>query len=62
MPKLFCFLKDHPLLGMLSSVSGVLQTLIETTTPVLQFLGLLLGVIIGLLTVAAKMRELKRPR
>lgn len=62
MPKLLCFFRDHPLLGMLSSVSGVLQTLMETTTPILQFIGLFIGVLIGLVTLAAKLRDLKKPR
>ena len=60
MPKLICFLKDHPLVGMFSSVSAVLQAFIETATPILQFIGLFIGIIIGLLTVIAKLRELRK--
>lgn len=60
MTKLLCWLKDHPGAGLFSSISGVLQTFIETSTPVLQYLGLLVGLMIGLVTLIIKLRELLR--
>lgn len=44
----------------MSSVSGVLQTFLDTSTPLLQFMGLLIGVLIGLITLVLKLRELFR--
>jgi len=60
MHKLTIFLREHPGWGMFSSVGGALQTLIDTSTPVLQYLALLIGVGIGILTILAKWRELRR--
>lgn len=44
---------------MFSSVGGALQALIETSTPILQYLALVIGVGIGLLTLLAKIKELR---
>lgn len=60
MHKLNLFLREHPGLGMFSSVGGALQTLIETSTPVLQYLALIIGVGIGILTLLIKIKELRR--
>lgn len=60
MPKFIIYLREHPELGIMSSVSGVLQTFLDTSTPILQFLGLLIGVLIGLLTLMLKIRQLFR--
>lgn len=62
MQKLSIFLREHPGWGMFSSVGGALQALIETSTPILQYLALLIGVGIGLLTLLAKWRELRKSR
>lgn len=59
MHKLNLFLREHPGLGMFSSVGGALQTLIETSTPVLQYLALVIGIGIGILTLLIKIKELR---
>lgn len=58
MHKFVLYLREHPELGIMSSISGVLQTFLDTSTPLLQFLGLLIGVMIGLITLLLKLREL----
>lgn len=60
MQKLSIFLREHPGWGMLSSVGGALQTLIETSTPLLQYLALIIGLGIGILTLITKYRELRK--
>ena len=60
MHKFVWYLREHPELGIMSSISGVMQTFLDTSTPILQFLGLLIGVLIGLLTLLLKLRELLR--
>ena len=60
MQKLNLFLREHPGLGMFSSVGGALQTLIDTSTPMLQYLALVIGVGIGILTLLIKIKELRR--
>ena len=60
MQKLNLFLREHPGLGMFSSVGGALQTLIDTSTPVLQYLALVIGIGIGILTLFIKIKELRR--
>ncbi len=60
MQKLNIFLREHPGLGMFSSVGGALQTLISTSTPVLQYLALVIGIGIGILTLLIKIKELRR--
>ena len=60
MPKLLDLLKEYPAFGFLSTTTAALQAFIETSTPVLQFLGLLIGVAIGIITLALKVREITR--
>jgi hypothetical protein len=60
MPRLIELLKEHPALGMLTSLFASLQSFMQTSTPVLQYLGLLLGTAIGLLTLLTKIREWRR--
>ena len=60
MSKFIWYLRERPELGILSSISGVLQTFLDTSTPLLQFMGLLIGVLIGLVTLVLKLRELFR--
>lgn len=60
MHKLNIMLREHPGLGMFSSVGGALQTLIDTSTPVLQYLALVIGIGIGILTLLIKIKELRR--
>lgn len=59
MHKLNLLLREHPGLGMFSSVGGALQTLIDTSTPVLQYLALVIGIGIGILTLFIKIKELR---
>lgn len=62
MHKLTLFLREHPGWGIFSSVGGALQTLIDTSTPILQYLALIIGVCIGVITLLTKWRELRRQR
>lgn len=58
MPAKFAvFLKEHPEYGLFSSVVASVQSFIETSTPVLQYVGLVLGILIGVVTLAIKLRE-----
>jgi hypothetical protein len=45
---------------MFSSVGGALQTLMDTSTPVLQYLALIIGIGIGVITLITKIKELRR--
>ncbi len=60
MHKVTIFLREHPGWGMFSSVGGALQTLMDTSTPVLQYLALIIGIGIGIITLITKIKELRR--
>ncbi len=51
-------LKDHPELGIGAVLTGVLQSVITASTPILQFLGLAIGVTIGAVTLYTKVYDL----
>lgn len=50
MTKILLFLETRPLFGLISTGAGVSFPFIETITPILQFFGLLIGVLIGAFT------------
>ena len=60
MPKFLELLKDNPAYGFLFTTTGALQAFIETSTPILQFIGLVVGVAIGIITFSLKLREVMR--
>jgi hypothetical protein len=53
------FLAAYPLVGFGSSIGGGVLPFIVSITPVLQFLGVCLGLFIGYLTVEAKLEARK---
>ena len=55
-------LKDHPSVGIATSVTGALQAFMQTSTPFLQYLALLLGVGIGMVTLVIKTIELRNKK
>jgi len=59
MHKLVIYLKDHPGMGITTSLLGFMQSFIETSTPYLQYTALMLAVAIGVLTFIAKYKDLK---
>jgi len=53
-------LKSHPeLFGFTAAIVGVMQSFIDYATPLLQFVGLLVGVLIGIVTLIIKVRQLR---
>ena len=52
-------LSKYPILGVFSSVGGSMFPLIETLSPVVQFIGMIVGVFIGIFTLAIKYKEYK---
>ena len=50
MSKILLFLETKPLFGFISTVTGVSVSFIELMTPILQFFGLVIGVLIGAFT------------
>lgn len=60
MHTILCFFKNHPEWGMATSLSAVVQTFIDTSTPVLQYMGLVIGVLIGVLTLYARIRDIRQ--
>lgn len=60
--KLLQFLADKWGIGIVSSVGTAFIPSIDTMTPILQFLGITLGLIIGVLTVIEKFRKLLRKK
>ena len=50
-------LDRKPMIGVTSVMLGVVMPLIEQLTPLLQFLGLLIGVLIGALTLFSMIRK-----
>lgn len=62
MHRLLELLKEHPILGMLSSLFASFQSFMQTSTPVLQYLGLLIGIGIGVLTLLIKLKDLQHKK
>jgi hypothetical protein len=56
MSKFLYLLKEHPGFGFLSTVVASLQAFMNTSSPVLQYIGLVIGVAIGAVTLALKIR------
>ena len=54
------FLAKHPEVGMLSSFASFLLGFMEKSMPYLQYTGILLGLVIGVLTVYIKFKEAKK--
>ena len=50
-------LRNHPMIGMGSVAGGSLLPFIQALSPYLQFFGLILGLLIGLLTLAIKWKQ-----
>lgn len=53
-------LSDHPEIGILGSVGSFLLSLINNLTPVLQFIALIIGVAIGIVTLMIKWRDWRK--
>ncbi|MDX2000971.1 MAG: hypothetical protein SFW35_00935 [Chitinophagales bacterium] len=60
MHKFSDFLREHPFFGMASALLASMQAFMDTSTPYLQYLALLLGVAIGFVTLLVKLRELRQ--
>jgi hypothetical protein len=52
-------LSKHPTIGVFSSIGGSILPTIEALTPLLQFSGLVIGLLIGAITLALKINEWK---
>ena len=57
MEKVEYFLRKHPTLGFVSSFWAFLQPFLDTLTPILQFVALVIGVMIGGITLRLKVME-----
>ena len=62
-------LEKHPEIGMVSSISSFFMWFIESSTPYLKYAGILIGLLIGLVTLYIKIvhavkdtKELKRKK
>jgi|TARA_R100001163_G_scaffold64430_2_gene58653 hypothetical protein len=60
MLKMEQLLSKYPILGVFSSVGGSMFPLIETLSPVIQFIGMIVGVFIGILTLLIKYKEYQK--
>jgi len=56
---IYAILDKKPLIGAFSAFLGGLIPFIEAITPILQFLGVILGLLIGVMTVIEKRRSIK---
>ncbi len=52
-------LSKHPILGAFISIGGSLFPFLNTISPLVQFIGMIVGVLIGILTLAIKYKEYK---
>ena len=59
---IYAILDKKPLIGALSAFSGVLIPFIESITPILQFFGVIIGLLIGVMTVIEKRRSIKNKK
>jgi len=57
MEKVEDFLRKHPTLGFVTSLWAFLQPFLDTLTPILQFIALIIGVMIGGITLRLKVME-----
>jgi hypothetical protein len=57
MEKVEDFLRKHPTLGFVTSLWAFLQPFLDTLTPLLQFVALVIGVMIGGITLRLKVME-----
>ena len=62
MNKVEHFLRKHPTLGFVSSFWAFLQPFLDTLTPILQFVALVIGVMIGGITLRLKLMEYNEKR
>lgn len=53
---IYATLDKKPIIGIISSISGSILPFIDSITPVLQFFGVVIGVVIGIMTFAEKIR------
>ena len=57
MEKVEEFLRKHPTLGFVTSLWAFLQPFLDVVTPLLQFVALVIGVMIGAITLRLKLME-----
>jgi len=57
MEKVEDFLRKHPTLGFVTSLWAFCQPFLDTLTPILQFIALVIGVMIGAITLRLKLME-----
>ena len=50
-------LSQNPEIGITATITGAVISIIDTLTPILQFIALATGVAIGLVTLAIKLKE-----
>ena len=62
MEKVEDFLRKHPTLGFVTSFWAFLQPFLDTLTPLLQFVALVIGVMIGGITLRLKVMEYNEKR
>ena len=52
-------LQKYPILGIISSFGGCILPYIQTLSPIIQFFGMIIGVLIGIFTLLIKIKEWK---
>jgi hypothetical protein len=57
MEKVEDFLRKHPTLGFATSLWAFVQPFMNTLTPILQFIALIIGLMIGAITLRLKIME-----
>lgn len=62
MNKVEDFLRKHPTLGFVTSFWAFIQPFFDTLTPILQFVALVIGVMIGGITLRLKIMEYNEKR
>ena len=62
MEKVEDFLRKHPTLGFVTSLWAFLQPFLDMLTPILQFVALVIGIGIGVLTFRLKLMEYNEKR
>tara|TARA_R100000808_G_C2067093_1_gene96096 strand:+ start:473 stop:661 length:189 start_codon:yes stop_codon:yes gene_type:complete len=60
MLKMEQLLSKYPILGVFSSIGGSMFPLIERLSPVIQFIGMIVGVFIGIFTLLIKYKEYQK--
>ena len=55
-------LENHPSIGLLATITASIQSFIETASPILQFIGLIVGVSIGIVTLLIKIKHWKKDK